>query len=364
MWNLARYFNATTRLGLVCLAAATGCAQVAGIDDWSETSSSGGSGGDSTSSTGQAGNGTGGSMGGVEICDNGGDEDADGQVDCADSDCGGYACVPLPPTGWQGPVEVLEGDMLPPCPDGWAASSDMGTGQLTAPDPVCSPCSCGLPGGGGCELDQDAYFYTFDGSCTNVATGYPVGGPDLCHQLINTTGVTQVKLHAGVILMNGSCTPAGGNAVGPEPSFEQNARACQPPSLGEGCAADAACMPRPVLPGNASLCIYAKAATALACPAEYPLRRELNAITQDTRGCSACTCDSPNGQWCSLDAVVYTDGACGMWAAEVPPLTCTTVSPVQSFQVRVDGPLDGECAPAGGQLMGELVVEATTVCCQ
>src|SRR5688572_7668808 len=40
-----------------------------------------------------------------EACDNGVDDDLDGAIDCADTECSvaGFACVPAAPAGYQGP---------------------------------------------------------------------------------------------------------------------------------------------------------------------------------------------------------------------------------------------------------------------
>ena len=101
-------------------------------------------------------------MMGTEVCTNGSDDDGDGQVDCTDSDCTDYACAPVVPSDWLGPVAVYLGatnNPPPPCGAEWTGQTDWLAGTLTAPAVQCSTCAC-VPPGGSCALQgTGVHFY-------------------------------------------------------------------------------------------------------------------------------------------------------------------------------------------------------------
>jgi hypothetical protein len=366
MWKLARLCSAIAGAGVVAVLAASGCAQVFGIDDWSTAPPAGGSGGDSTGAAGQGSGGTAGGTMVVEVCNNALDDDSDGQIDCADPECGDFACVPPAPPGWEGPVEVVEGNPLPACRDGWSSSVDLGSGQLTAPEATCSPCSCSSPSGGSCELAPGALLEVYPmGQCINTPVGYMVNQPFQCIELTTGTSLsTAMELHADANLSKGACQPGGGDATVPEPFFEKNSRACQPAALGAGCGADQVCMPKPMPADTSAVCVYSQDLAAGSCPPEYPNSRLLNAILSDTRGCLPCTCNAPVGQLCSISAIIYSDSLCANSVKGLPNQTCDVVGSPHSFKVQVGGPNGGVCDASGGTPAGTVDLDTTIVCCR
>src|SRR5688572_8433342 len=80
---------------------------------------------------------------GIEVCDDGIDNDCDGDIDCADDTCSaGYACIDPAPAGWT--AVILAPATRPPCPDGYTAAAPLrvvqGNGNFS-----CT-CSCNSTG--------------------------------------------------------------------------------------------------------------------------------------------------------------------------------------------------------------------------
>src|SRR5690606_7834675 len=95
-----------------------------------------GQGGAGGESAGQGGDG--GSGGSIppppEVCDNGEDDDGDGDIDCADDECTDYLCATAP-EGWTGPLAYIglpSETPLPECPVEWPDAADMAAGLPSA----------------------------------------------------------------------------------------------------------------------------------------------------------------------------------------------------------------------------------------
>jgi hypothetical protein len=86
---------------------------------------------------------SGGGSTGPEDCLDGVDDDGDSQVDCEDSDCAAFECVPELPPGWEGYFRVHDAAYPNPapsaCPDASAPTSYV-SGPATA---QCDTCACG-----------------------------------------------------------------------------------------------------------------------------------------------------------------------------------------------------------------------------
>src|SRR6187549_1014402 len=101
----------------------SGVAGGANSSGGSAANGSGGTGASSSAGTGASSSGgasgqlgNGGASSGIENCTNGIDDDRDGNIDCADTDCiVGYSCAPpTPGGGWVGPLSHWYGSGSPP----------------------------------------------------------------------------------------------------------------------------------------------------------------------------------------------------------------------------------------------------------
>jgi hypothetical protein len=250
MGKISRAVVVTSRLCMLLPIAVAGCAQVLGIDDWSEqggtggtvssSSSSGGPGGQgatasssagtggqggqgpvssssagtggqggqgpvssssagtggqggqgpvSSSSAGTGGQGgSGGAVGVDEVCDNGVDDDLDGHTDCADTECTmvGYRCAKVFPSPWKGPAILHVSDPSTPLPS-------CGEGWTNPTDHlagtlITDPVQCG-----GCSCGQP--------TGTACALGVGVGA-----NVYNNTGCTLPALAFSPVSQPNTCT--------------------------------------------------------------------------------------------------------------------------------------------------------------
>src|SRR5690349_16758394 len=83
---------------------------------------------------------------GNEICDDGIDNDCNGDIDCADDACDSrYTCVDRAPDDWQ--LTALVEGSRPGCPTGFGDGKDVRTVTGSTGTPACG-CDCG--GGAAC----------------------------------------------------------------------------------------------------------------------------------------------------------------------------------------------------------------------
>ena len=83
-----------------------------------------------------------------EVCTNGMDDDLNGLADCADPACAAaFACVPVAPAAWNGPVALYDGDpaTAPACPPDRPTIAYQGNGDLIAEPATCDACTCTQP---------------------------------------------------------------------------------------------------------------------------------------------------------------------------------------------------------------------------
>jgi hypothetical protein len=130
-----------------------------------------------------------------------------------------------------------------------------------------------------------------------------------------------------------------------------------------GCEAGRVCVAKPS--GDAKLCVYRE--DEHDCPAEmYTQRKVYYRDVDDSRSCSACTCDGPDCKytWSVFNA---TDTSC---ASPIIKLTsagqCVQVNP-SADKLRVGATIegDGACTPGGGASSGGVSgSKPVTVCCE
>jgi hypothetical protein len=361
-----RTWLAVCGLASVWLAAA-GCAQVLGVNgvEIGETDGASGSGG---------GTGAGGQGGSPpEICSNGKDDDGDGKIDCQDTECQSFQCLELAPDGWSGPVLASLGNILAPdCPS-VAPTQELlaGYGTLTAPPATCSACSCSLDGVV-CALPVLTYYR--ESSCGSV--NYPSQNHTItaANQCVAPPFLTQAVSYRGNTIGQTAqskpmCKPGMAMPTTMPPSFATQARLCKPSALGGGCQPMHVCAPKPGASGSdgaMSACITQ--AGDMPCPAgPYSVKTVVYGKTDDTRGCSACTCGPPSNVKCNGTTTTYTDNAC-MTAKTVVPHTnaCTNSSAGSIKIIYTADPPTGSCSVVanGGQPNGAAMpAEPHTVCC-
>jgi hypothetical protein len=328
----------------------------------------------------------------VEDCLNGLDDDGDKTIDCADSDCAeqDFQCVTTAPVGWTGYFALHTGvsGSLPECPSQFPTTIPYtGSSGLVAFQASCAPCSCGSVEGEACDLPNMVTVFektcgnagqavspnnlsvpaAWDGSC--YAVGNAPGGQVNCGGNMNEKCNTSVRADAPAVTV-GSCQASGGEATIEPVSWMVAGKACGNAPIGGGCAASQVCQPTPPKdmwkPG---LCIY-KDGEQNACPGEpFTEKHVFYGDADDTRACSACSCDAPKGGKCTATIKVHTSA------------NCTDASPT-TFQAGSCGTLPaannavfgreatnitvtpGTCAPKGGAATGSVVpVNATTFCC-
>jgi len=242
---------------------------------------------------------------GPELCFNNLDDDCDGRIDCADSDCAPSVaqCVPLDPTG--GKVGFIISTTAS-CP---ASYTDQLAVNQNLSGGGCAGCSCRAP-----TLSCSATISSFKtaADCQTASSAGTAEGslsstqacttPDWVGSNFGTIYGVQAGAFA-TTLTPGTCTPSGTATPGAA-SWATAGRFCGAAMIGGGCAAGQACVPV----NTASKCVMYDGAHA--CPAATTLTTWYTGAS-DTRTCGACTCGGPTGQSCAgMRITVGTDYTC------------------------------------------------------
>jgi hypothetical protein len=296
----------------------------------------------------------------TEICDDGIDNDGNGMVDCQDPACAGFACVEPVPPGWAyvGFVQVGR----PDCPDTFGAAEDLRVVEGSS-DHSCA-CTC-APVGGSCTGAHTLTVAT-DATCTTGTVTRTLQVPEA--QCTAIPGGSVAVPNSGYAKLTPptpptSCTPSV--AGGPSTAPLTDGRTCAVPAVGAGCNRQQVCAPRAA--GELALCVTAPGKTE--CPADFPNRQSAGTGGDDTRACSACTCEPTP---CATSATVYThqncntgggnrtqtlsaDGECTAFSdtnfGEAARFTATSTSGCA---------IDAESAPSGALTL----TNERTICCK
>ena len=358
------------------------------------TSTGDGGSGVTTSTTASTSSGT-----GSEDCTDGVDNDSDGKVDCADSDCtAGFSCHNPVPVGWTGHYALADGTFaaLPGNCPGSTYPNPFYTGYRSpnAAPPQCSTCSCGAVQGATCTVEKIhvtgvtcaevlggvAHCYKgatpiIDGACHSlgIAGGMKTcGPPDLVAGTCpGGSQVCNVSVYLDdAVVDGGACAPSPQAPTITPFTWSNAARACLPTTEGKGCANDFACLPNTAAPFGA-VCISKLGDNVCPAGSGYTTKKvfyDLDPV--DTRACSDCSCGAPNGLSCTTAITTYSDNACAS-------ANSTTDANVNACNSLVNNPavgsyksvstqfMGGACASSGGQAMGSVVPQnAVTFCCQ
>ncbi len=304
----------------------------------------------------------------TEDCQDGLDNDMDGSIDCADSDCTvGFTCTDAAPTGWTN-VALDQGLGAPPAPmpcDSGAMPESLFTGPAGPPE--CAACTCGdlmgttckapglncYLGSGGCNFGQQDWTNNFaNGNCAKPNIGISV---QLSCRLSSTTAVDQP----------GSCTPSISDFANKD-TWAGWVQACAIKASSGGCADGSVCTPKPT--GTQSLCIRQDGQQM--CPAGWNTV-EAYADGADDRTCDACSCTA-NPTCTGGTYQVFDTNNCdpnGGAPITIDNNTCRNVSGQidgNTWSVQKNPPTaGGSCAAQGGAPKGSVQPKGpVTFCCK
>jgi len=344
----------------------------------SATTGSGGAGGSGGASTSSGGGG----VMGPEACLDGADNDGDGMVDCADTDCGaGYECVDTAPSGWDGPYRVTKSEL----PVEEPVECDGGTAPETffsdaAGAAACSACSCGDLTGASCSPPS---ITCWPGSTTCMGNGQDLTAAlqnAQCakpgNQLGATTQVSCMLTALAAVTQSGSCAPSDVDFPN-KAAFGSEVAACPLPTSGGGCGGGQACVPRGSDPAQ-SVCVR-QDGESKQCPSGFSESVQAYVGGDDTRGCSECQCGDA-ATTCSGGSYMFYDlNMCMMGGGGDPPIAidssaCKNTTPALDGQPttttswsigKVAATPSGTCAPSGGEPTGQLNLQGSvTFCCK
>lgn len=265
---------------------------------------SGGAGGDAggTSVGGSAGAAVGGSGGGGQghelDCQDGLDNDFDGQADCGDSDCEpGYECVPIAPSG-SGPyvrISLTTGEAMPAtCSVDGSAPTIRG---ITPVDPQCTACGCEVVNVN-CRMEVVSEFASGDCSGSSLVQQATSECMTLAQPLF--TGASMM-ITQGQITGQAIPTPAVPQPLQPWKDVVQVCPAYKA-NPGGGCATGQFCVPKVTVPYESAMCVHAM--NDVACTGEYGRKITAYDSALDLRSCAGCGCNPEilcNGYLIQLD---------------------------------------------------------------
>jgi hypothetical protein len=339
----------------------SGSSSSSGQGGASSSSGQGGSVGQ-TSSSSSSGSGT------TEDCLDGLDNDLDGTIDCADTDCTtGFTCTDEPPTGWTS-VALEQGMGAPPPPmpcDSGAMPESLFTGPAGPAE--CSACSCGALAGNTCNAPGLSCFVGSN-NCGNGQQDWTnnFGNGNCAKPDIGLTGSLSCRLSSATAVgQTGGCPPSMSDFQNKD-TWAGWAQACAIKTGSGGCAPGRVCAPIPK--DTQSLCVRQDGQQQ--CPAGW---KSVDAYVDgaDDRSCSACSCMAnptcTGGTYQVLDFNNCDAG--GSNPITVNSNTCVNVSgQLDSFSwsVQKNPPVaGGACTAQGGEAQGSVQPKGpVTFCCK
>ncbi|HEY7375778.1 MAG TPA: hypothetical protein VIF57_26710, partial [Polyangia bacterium] len=302
---------------------------------------------------------------GAENCFNNLDDDCDGKIDCADSDCTPNVaqCVALDPTGG-GKIGFFTAATAA-CPQGYSDQTVINKGLTGG---ACAGCSCKVPMVTACSATIASYKTAADcGTASNQGTAEITFSSTQACTTPNWVGSsfgTIYGVQAGPFTptLSAACTPSGTPAPGPVAWGASN-RFCATTTMGGGCQTGQVCVPV----NTAVKCAIFDGAHS--CQAGTSADAWYTGST-DARTCGACACGGATGQSCAgMTLDVGTDYSCGTITAMLAsgqrfcyPASGTGVySPGLIF---TGTPTQPTSCPASAPLSGALTATGPkTVCC-
>ena len=302
---------------------------------------------------------------GAEKCYNGIDDDCNGKTDCEDDSCYSIAqCVTLDST--LGAVGVSLAATAN-CPAEASVAKTLNSGLTAA---ACSGCSC-TAGTSAVSCSVNLFSYATATECADAAAlGTAAGALTNAQGCLTpswsgtqTGSILGVRIDTIKTAPTGVCAPAGTPTKG-NPVWTTTAKFCGAQTVGGGCGAGAACVPRPVVAAGPCLLIDG----AKTCPTGL---RQSNWSTtfSDTRVCSTCACGSPTGGDCGSTIVaIGSDYSCSDAAihgyVRNNNRTCLTGTGTYSPGVQFSGTPVAPTCQAQAAMTGTLSATGPqTLCC-
>lgn len=299
----------------------------------------------------------------VEICDNGVDDDGDGETDCSDEDCTTRTCVDNVPEDWQGPVVLGESDTdAPACSGPFSELVQEGGAELSVSSAQCSGCQCSA---GTCATGLSLSLGTSTNcSAQGDSTTY---NPSACASLDTTGAASDSEVQVALLPVAGatSCTPGTSALMGASPSFGTQVRTCalNTTPIRGGCERGRVCAPKPEGGFGQDVCILRQGDHP--CPSgDYANRHLFYEGISDTRSCAPCDCSDG----CSYEVTLFdeADSTCQNPVVTLTEDTqCGAITPVAAAIRRTVSIQDSRgCGNSGGQASGAATgIEPFTVCC-
>lgn len=302
---------------------------------------------------------------GDEDCTNAVDDDMDGDVDCADSDCTPlFDCAPEIPVGWDGPLALGAGAAAIACDGAYNMLALEGFAGLMFGPATCSACAC-APGAVTCTPGAIQRFTTAACDMGTEEGSAIAQGSSSCNNTDDPGGTVGVEI-APPTASAPDCAPSGGAPTVGAITWSTVGTACSTDlTVGGGCTAGDVCVPK--TPGTFGTTQCVSQSGDQSCPPGYPTKGVFHLAVDDyvdTRDCTACGCEDPvatctgetsfhtNNNCPGSGTVVANDGACaaldGWSSRDFDTLTSSASCPTNGG------------APTGTVTEGNNVV---TVCC-
>jgi hypothetical protein len=234
--------------------------------------------------------------------------------------------------------------------------------------PASCECECAAPSGVACAAPLVEFH---DSTACSGALCVSKSGPvEQCLDGAGICGAQADSLSVGPSLPSGGACVASSKPPSIAPySWETRVRTCGTAGLGSGgCAAGEVCAPPPEKPFASELCVHAEG--DLDCPSAYPVKQLVHGDAVDDRGCSACTCGTPQNVTCSAKVRWWASSCGGFPDGEaMAPTACVPTGPATpdyeyAFEIETPTALGGSCAPSGGLSIGGVQpMKPRTVCC-
>lgn len=328
------------------------------------------------------------------FCENAADAGLDGaDVDADDAGnesdgglgfCSSGTCAPPAPQGWRQVSFAMTWPTLPPaCPDEAPIMAFEGT--PAPPEFACPMCSCDPPGGKcnlptkwsiksvGCDDPSVGVQTNFDPPTTWDGTCSDANAIALDKQCGAVPCVRSITI-APPVIEEQPCTPhAEGQADLPIPKAWNGGPEAP---TGRACASD---KPLPECTGQGCTSTNTSFAACImhegdqVCPGAWNgAKHVLYGQIEDSRACTPCGCDAPQGGMCQVKWRTFSTSTCSVENAALDVYSgvlpaCANYMPGAALAGKTAEIINytkGSCTPSGGELVGKLeLANQVTVCC-